>query len=180
MQQAGVADGKADALAYLARMARPLLFDPSHPHLGLTRWEFELFEALYDNADTSFRALERWGWSWSRMPSSRLSHASARGQRAAGPRVVPHNPDGTRGDGESFIAALAALVAQRQIPVHVEHRVGGVIVDRPVASSRARITRTARSPRGPQGVVFCSGGFISQRGNGRYYMGGRVVGGCRR
>jgi len=181
MQQAGVADGKADALAYLARMARPLLFDPSHPHLGLTRWEFELFEALYDNADTSFRALEALGVELEQdaeFPDYHMHLPEVTAPR--GRELFPHNPDGTRGDGETFIAALAALMAQRQIPVHVEHRVAGVIVDETgrVVGVRVLTPDGEIAVRGRKAVVFCSGGFTHNEEMRRYYMGGRVVGGC--
>src|SRR5882672_5776655 len=181
MQQAGTADGKADALAYLARMARPLLFDPSHPHLGLTRWEFELFEALYDNADTAFRALEALGVGLEQdaeFPDYHMHLPEVTAPR--GRELFPHNPDGTRGDGESFIAALAGLVAQRQIPVHVEHRVAGVIVDVAgrIVGVRVVTPDGEIAVRGRKAVVFCSGGFTHNEEMRRYYLGGRVVGGC--
>jgi len=181
MQEAGTADRKEDALAYLARMARPLLFDPTDQYLGLTQWEFELFDALYDNADTAFRALEALGAELEQDPDFPDYHMHLPEVTAPrGRELFPHNPDGTRGDGESFIAALAELVAQRQIPVHVDHRVAGVIVDETgrVVGVRVETPDGEIAARGRKAVVFCSGGFTHNEEMRRNYMGGRVVGGC--
>jgi succinate dehydrogenase/fumarate reductase flavoprotein subunit len=181
MQQAGTADSKAAALAYLARLARPLLFDPDHPYLGLARWEFELFEALYDNADTAFRALEALGAELEQdaeFPDYHMHLPEVSAPR--GRELFPRRADGTRGDGASFIAELAGLVAQRQIPVHVEHRVAGVIVDEAgrVVGVRVLTPDGEIAARGRKAVVFCSGGFTHNEEMRRYYMGGRIVGGC--
>ena len=46
MQEKGIADSRQDAMAYLARFARPALYDPEHPTLGLPAWEHELLEAF--------------------------------------------------------------------------------------------------------------------------------------
>jgi len=89
--------------------------------------------------------------------------------------LFPHNPDGTRGDGESFIAALAALVAQRQIPVHVEHRVAGVIVDEAGRVVGVRvITPDGEDHREAARRSSFARRLHSQREMRRYYMGGRV------
>src|SRR6267378_568742 len=126
MQAAGVDDRKEDALAYLARLARPLLFDPSDPSLGLPHWEYELFEALYDNADTAFRALEAFGVELEQdadFPDYHMHLPEVNAPR--GRELFPHNPDGSRGNGATFVARLAELVAEREIPVHPQHRAAG-------------------------------------------------------
>ena len=130
MQESGVPDRKEDALVYMARMARPLLFDRSDPFLGLTRWEYELLAAFFDNADTAFRALEAFGVEVEQdagFPDYHMHLPDVNAPR--GRELFPHNPDGTRGNGASFMAQLAERVAERRIPVHLEHRVAGVIVD---------------------------------------------------
>src|SRR5438874_8569679 len=38
MQEKGIRDSRDDALRYLARMARPALYDEHHPTLGLAAW----------------------------------------------------------------------------------------------------------------------------------------------
>jgi succinate dehydrogenase/fumarate reductase flavoprotein subunit len=181
MQEAGVTDRKEDALAYLARMARPLLFDPRDPTLGLPQWEYELFETLYDNADTAFRALEAFGVDIEQdadFPDYHMHLPEVNAPR--GRELFPHNPDGTRGDGATFIAALAELVAQREIPVHLQHRAAGVIIDDSgrVAGVRVETPDGDIAVRGRKAVVFCSGGFTHNEEMRRYYLGGRVVGGC--
>jgi succinate dehydrogenase/fumarate reductase flavoprotein subunit len=181
MQEAGVVDRKDDALVYMARMARPLLFDRSDPFLGLAQWEYELFEAFFDNADTAFRALEAFGVEVqqdARFPDYHMHLPEVNAPR--GRELFPHNPDGTRGNGASFIARLAERVAERQIPVHLQHRVAGVIVDDDarVVGVRVQTPDGEVAARGRKAVFFCSGGFTHNEDMRRYYLGGRVVGGC--
>jgi succinate dehydrogenase/fumarate reductase flavoprotein subunit len=181
MQAAGVADRKADALVYMARMARPLLFDRSDPFLGLAQWEYELFEAFCDNADTAFRALEAFGVEVeqdARFPDYHMHLPDVNAPR--GRELFPHNPDGTRGNGKSFITRLAELVAERQIPVHLQHRAAGVIIndDGRVVGVRVQTPDREVAARGRKAVIFCSGGFTHNEDMRRYYLGGRVVGGC--
>jgi succinate dehydrogenase/fumarate reductase flavoprotein subunit len=181
MQAAGVTDRKEDALTYLARMARPLLFDPNDPTLGLTQWEYDLFEALYDNADDAFRALEALGVELEQdadFPDYHMHLPEVNAPR--GRELFPHNPDDTRGNGASFIARLAELVAERQIPVHLQHRAAGVVVDDDgrVVGVRVETPDGEIVARGRKAVFFCSGGFTHNEEMRRYYLGGRVVGGC--
>jgi len=181
MQEAGVTDRKEDALTYLARMARPLLFDPNDRTLGLTQWEYDLFEALYDHADEAFRALEALGVELEQdadFPDYHMHLPEVNAPR--GRELFPHNPDDTRGNGASFIARLAELVAGRQIPVHLEHRVAGVVVDGDgrVVGVRVETPDGEIAARGRKAVFFCSGGFTHNEEMRRYYLGGRVVGGC--
>ncbi|MDX6313380.1 MAG: 3-oxosteroid 1-dehydrogenase [Streptomyces sp.] len=181
MQEAGVDDRKEDALTYLARMARPLLFDPSDPWLGLARWEYELFEALYDNADTAFRALEAFGVELEQdadFPDYHMHLPEVNAPR--GRELFPHNSDGSRGNGATFVARLAELVAEREIPVHLQHRAAGVIINDNgrVVGVRVETPGGEIAARGRKAVVFCSGGFTHNEEMRRYYLGGRFVGGC--
>lgn len=181
MQEAGVADHKEDALAYLARMARPLLFDRQDPFLGLAPWEYQLFEAFCDNADQAFRALEALGVEVEQDPAFPDYHMHLPGVNAPrGRELFPRNPDGTRGNGESFMARMAERAAERRIAVQLQHRVVGVILDEDgrVAGVRVQTEDREIAVRGAKGIVFCSGGFTHNEEMRRYYLGGRVVGGC--
>jgi succinate dehydrogenase/fumarate reductase flavoprotein subunit len=181
MQAAGVTDRKEDALAYLARIARPLLFDPGDRWLGLPQWEYELFEAFYDNADTAFRALEAFGVGLEQdadFPDYHMHLPEVNAPR--GRELFPHNPDGSRGDGATFMAQLAQLVADREIPIHLQHRVAGVILDGSgrVVGVRVQTPDGDIAVRARKAVFFCSGGFTHNEEMRRYYLGGRLVGGC--
>ena len=181
MQEAGIVDRKIDALAYMARMARPLLFDRSDPFLGLAQWEYELFEAFFDNADAAFRALEAFGVEIEQDAEFPDYHMHLKDVNAPrGRELFPQNPDGTRGNGASFMSRMAQRVAERQIPVHLQHRAAGVIIDDDGRVVGARVQGPDReiAVRGHKGVVFCTGGFTHNDEMRRYYLGGRVVGGC--
>src|SRR5260370_1337409 len=57
MRRAGIADPKADYLRYVARLSRPEQYDPSLPKLGLSDWEYEMCEAIYDSASPAAELL---------------------------------------------------------------------------------------------------------------------------
>jgi hypothetical protein len=131
-----------------------------------------LFEALYDNADTAFRALEAFGIDIEQdadFPDYHMHLPEVSAPR--GRELFPHNPDGTRSNGATFMAALADLVAQRQIPVHLQHRAAGVII-----KDEGRVVRTApgrfrcpahlRLADPPGGRLRGRGGHDRRRGSG--------------
>ena len=57
MKRAGIADPKPDFLKYVARLSRPEQYDPSLPKLGLSDWEYEMCEAIYDSASPAAELL---------------------------------------------------------------------------------------------------------------------------
>src|SRR5438093_8158764 len=61
MRAAGIDDPRDAALRYMARLARPAEYAPSHPTLGLPAEEFAALEAFYDHGDEALAALEELG-----------------------------------------------------------------------------------------------------------------------
>jgi hypothetical protein len=53
MAAEGIEDPKADAIAYMARLAFPDLFDESSPTFGMPEHEYGLIVAFYDNGPTA-------------------------------------------------------------------------------------------------------------------------------
>jgi succinate dehydrogenase/fumarate reductase flavoprotein subunit len=182
MQEQGLQDSRDDALRYLARVARPALFDENHPHLGLAQWEYEQFEAFYDNADEALRALEGIGaLSVVHIPDvpnyySHLPFDTVRLGRV----VMPRLPSGDPGDGAEFTRQMLAAVTQRGVDIRTGHGVVGVFLNEEgaVVGVRARTAGGEARIRARRGVVFCSGGFSHNEELRRYYLGGLVLGGC--
>ena len=54
MRAAGIVDPKPDALAYMARLSHPDVYDPGAPRLGLAQRHYEQLAAYYDNASEIF------------------------------------------------------------------------------------------------------------------------------
>jgi len=58
LRELGQANPKGGLPAALARVGRPLLYDPDHGRLGLPAWEHELIGVYWDNAAASAERLE--------------------------------------------------------------------------------------------------------------------------
>ena len=59
LREAGGTDPRPDALRYMAKLARPRLYDPDHPSLGLPEWEYAGIAAFYDHASEAAETYER-------------------------------------------------------------------------------------------------------------------------
>src|SRR4029079_19077667 len=57
MRKAGIADPKPDFLKYVARLTNPDGYDANHPRYGLSPWEYEMCEAIYDSASPAAELL---------------------------------------------------------------------------------------------------------------------------
>jgi succinate dehydrogenase/fumarate reductase flavoprotein subunit len=181
MQEAGIQDGPAGAVGYIARLSRPALYDAAHPTLGLPAWEHELLTAFVENADAAFRALEDLGIGLEMDPTFPDYHGHLPEVSAPlGRQLFPHRPDGSRGDGASFLAELGEVVARRGIPVHLGHRVVGLLLDADgrVAGVRVAAAEGDLDIAAAGGVAFCSGGFTHNPEMRAAYLGGHVLGGC--
>ena len=61
LRESGRTDPRPDALRYMAKLARPRLYDPAHPTLGLPEWEYAGIAAFYDHASEAAETYERLG-----------------------------------------------------------------------------------------------------------------------
>ena len=61
MQKAGIPDSKEHYMRYVARLTQPQSFDPQHPRLGLSEWEYAMCEAIYDSASGGYGVARREG-----------------------------------------------------------------------------------------------------------------------
>jgi 3-oxosteroid 1-dehydrogenase len=182
MQEKGMRDSRDDTLRYLARMARPALYDERDATLGLPEWQYELFAAFYDNADTAFRALEEMGAlslvHLEEIPNYYSHHAIDRVPK--GRVLMPALPDGEPGQGPEFMRQMQRAAAERHVEVRTGHAVEGLIVDEDgaVVGARALTDDGDVLVRAARGVVFCCGGFSHDEELRREHFGGLLLGGC--
>ncbi len=182
MREKGMADSREDTLDYLARFARPALYEKGHPTLGLSEWEYELFEAFYDNASTALDALEDMGAlavvHAADYPNYYSHHPIDRVR--LGRVVLPKLPDGEPGGGVEFTRQMDAAARQRGVDIRTGHPVHGVFCNDAgeVVGVRAQSAGGEVRVRARRGVVFCSGGFSHNEELRRLYLGGLLLPGC--
>src|SRR5260370_18328782 len=61
MQAVGIEDRRDDCIRYMARLSRPEAYDPDHPRLGMSQWEYDSYAAIYDNASPAAELLAEKG-----------------------------------------------------------------------------------------------------------------------
>src|SRR5262249_41942660 len=61
MRALGLRDEKSDCIRYMARLSQPQAYDPESPRFGLTEWEYDACEAIYDYASTATELLAEKG-----------------------------------------------------------------------------------------------------------------------
>ncbi len=177
----GQEDPREDFIRFLARVGRPLLYDPADPTFGLPEWEHLLIGAYYDNAAASLERLEQLGamrighqpdWpSYNELPEDK---------RRFGRVIFSVDDDGEIVVGSVAIARLLAWITGHGGALLTEHRVEGVVVDaagRGVGVQARHGGRQVRI-RADRGVVFASGGFTHGSRWAREYLNGMYVGGC--
>jgi succinate dehydrogenase/fumarate reductase flavoprotein subunit len=182
MQEKGMSDPRDDALRYLARMARPALYDERHATLGLVSWEYELFEAFYDNAAVAFTTLEEMGAlslvHLEQIPNYYSHHPIDR--VPTGRVLMPAQPDGEPGLGVEFMRQMEAAARERGVEIRTGHGVEAALLNEEgaVVGVSASTGDGEVHVRARRGVVFCSGGFSHDGELRRLHLGGLLLGGC--
>lgn len=181
-REQGQTESKEDFIAFLARVGRPLLYDPTHPLFGLPRWEYDLIEAYYEHAAEALSRMEALGalrvshladWpSYNDVPEDKLP--------AGGRYVVPQDDDGQMSNGRNAIDRMMATTSRLGVDVLVNFCVDGVYVNESgeVVGVRGRESDTVRSVRAHKAVVFATGGFTHNAAYTGEYLNGQIVGGC--
>jgi 3-oxosteroid 1-dehydrogenase len=181
MRANGQYDAKEDFLRFLARVGRPLLYDPDHPQLGLPAWEYDLIELFYDHAVDAFDRLDELGalktihqpgWSsYNEVPEDKVKF---------GRQVFVRRDDGEVGNGVDFVEQMLAAAGRADIPVLVRNRVERVFVDESgaVVGIGAHGDAGAVAIGAAKAVVFATGGFTHNADLAREYLGGLYVPGC--
>ena len=181
MREAGLVDPREDFMRFLARVGRPLLYDPDHPHLGLPRWEYDLIGVYWDSAAQGVERLEALGalrtthvpdWSsYNEVPEDKAPFGRVLFTLAAG---------GELGSGASCMALMREKAQEMGVTMLTEHRVSAVYrqEDGRIAGVRALTTAGPVSIRSHRAVVFATGGFVHNDALRREFLNGFYPGGC--
>jgi succinate dehydrogenase/fumarate reductase flavoprotein subunit len=187
MRGGGIADPRADALRYMARLAYPDQYSPQRPQLGLDPGRLALLETFYDRGGAVIERLAKLGvltstfWpTWDGQPFPDY-HAELPENRAPrGRALVPRRADGSAGAGADLIAQFRAAAAARGIPLHLRHAASRLIANArgEIAGLELATPGARRRVRTRRGVIFASGGFSHNPALVRDSLRGIAYGSC--
>ncbi|HEY4887383.1 MAG TPA: FAD-dependent oxidoreductase [Candidatus Dormibacteraeota bacterium] len=185
MRAAGMHDPRDWALKYMAKLAYPVQYDPSHPTLGLTPNAYELIEAFFDNAGVAIDHLEAIGALRSMHDPEQVDYnADLPEDKAPTGRYLNPAPlvnaGASHGNGEDLIAQMRAGAVRLGVEVLLEHEVRTCVRDEhgEVVGVEAQTPGGIKRFAARQGVVFGSGGFFHNKQMRNDYLRGPVYGGC--
>lgn len=178
MREKGIADSRADAMAYLARFARPAMYDPEHPTLGLPAWEHELLEAFVDNGPAAMEHLVDIGALsvmhaddypnyYSHHPVDTVPYGRV---------IIPRLADGEPGDGVEFTRRMELAARERGVDIRTDHAVDAALLDD--EGEVVGVSSGTRAFHARHGVVFCTGGFSHNHELRTTYLAGLLLPGC--
>jgi 3-oxosteroid 1-dehydrogenase len=187
----GVKDPKPDAVALMARLAFPSVYDPEAPKLGLDVLHYDLIDSYYDRGAQVVERLEQMGalksqiaallpGQTSEVPWTHPEyHAELPENKAPYGRTL--NPvGGEGGGGSSLMTNLATFARKAGVKVATGHRVVQFATnDRgEVVGVQADTEHGPRLFRARRAVVVASGGFTHDRAKVMNYLRGPIFGGC--
>jgi len=189
MREKGLADPREDCLRYMARTAYPTLYNADATHLGLTQSAYDLIATFYDQGAATVDALRAMGalrpvafWYNSAGEMYPDYYAQLPEDKAPlGRTLFPTRANGSTGSGAELIAQLKAAVDSRDVPVLLEHRATRLVVN----DQREVVGLEATTPGGEtvtvrarKGVIFGTGGFLSNPELRMNFLRGPIFGGC--
>ena len=184
MKRAGIADPKPDFLKYVARLSRPEQYDPSLPKLGLSEWEYEMCEAIYDSASPAAELLASKGALpyrheaavpdyWAELPEDK----APRGRVLFPKDGLPSMSDG----GRVAIRTMSTAARRDGVEIRTGYRVQKVLLNSAGAVIGVEALTeegTTFRARAKKAVVFATGGFTHDPELRKNFLHGAVYGGC--
>ena len=167
LQQQGINDPKEDCLKFMARSSYPEVFNRDQPRWGLSKTDFSLLEAFYDNGSKMIDAMidgAGMNMSGGEVKTGRSNYYHyPEDMVPRGRGLKPVNPDGSAGRGADLTAQFEMAVNERKIPVHLNTRARSIIqnTDKEVIGIEGISLSNGQilSFGARKGVVFGTGGF---------------------
>jgi len=188
LREKGIEDRKEDCLEYMARFTYPERYSATGSNLGLSKGEFDLLAAFYDNAADAVDRLRAAGalnlaewrmFQLDRSATDYLDHVPEN-KVPTGRALGPVTDDGGIGLGVHMMEQLDRALAARDIPVFLEHRVVRLVLD---AAGRAigveaETAAGVVSFRARKAVIFATGGYVHNPAFLAQYQRNRLYGSC--
>jgi 3-oxosteroid 1-dehydrogenase len=189
----GVRDPKDPAVALMARLAFPSVYDPEAPFVGLDRFSHGLLDRYFDLAPQVVERIERMGVLRSEIAALRPGQIATDGVEWTHPEYhaeLPENrapygrtlhPVGAEGGGGgSLMTGLATYARRAGVRVLTGQHVVQIATNGKgeVIGVQALTDRGERLYRARRAVVFGTGGFTQDRSKVMNYLRGPIFGGC--
>jgi hypothetical protein len=184
MRDAGMVDAKPDYMRYVARLTRPQSYDASLPKLGLSDWEYEMCEAIYDSASPAADLLaERDALAYRHCPDVPDYWAELPEDKAPKGRVlVPKDARESMSDGGRVaIRTLTAAAKRDGVKIRTGERVMKVILNDKGEAIGVEVENEEGARlrvRARKAVIFATGGFTHDPELRRNFLNAPVYGGC--
>ncbi len=181
LRESGQEDPREDFISLLARVGRPLLYDPGDPRYGLPDWEYALIETYYDFAAEAWTHMEALGaMRMMHTPEWSTYNELPQDKSRFGRVLFNQDDDGQMDDGRGAMDRMHAKAAEMGVDLVLRFRVDGVYVNGAgqVVGVRGTENGATRSVRATKAVVFATGGFTHSARYAREYLNGQYVGGC--
>jgi 3-oxosteroid 1-dehydrogenase len=181
LRELGEDEPREDFIRFLARVGRPLLYNPDGEFFGLPEWEYRLIETWYDNAPAAFDHMEAAGALLFAHDAGFATYNEVPEDKYRTGRVIQSvDADGNVVNGRPVIDRLVSHIKGLGGQVLTGHRVAGVFLnaERAVVGVRAEHAGGTALVRANRAVVFASGGFTHSQRYTREYLNGMYVGGC--
>ncbi len=183
MRALGIEDKKEDCIRYMARLSRPEAYDPEDSRFGMTKWEYDLCAAIYDNASKATELLAKKGALeyrhcapvpdyWAELPEDKAP---------TGRVLVPLEAAESMSDGGKVaIRKMSEVAARDGVEVKTNHRVQRVVLNSAgrVVGVEADTGRGTVRFKARKAVVFASGGFTHDKELRKNFLSAPVLGGC--
>ena len=182
LRASGRTDPRDEALRYMAKLARPQLYDPDHTTLGLPAWEFDGIAAFYDHASEAAEAYEELGvLEFGHAADFPDYYAHIPEDAAPTGRILfPAESEGAPSGGEVLIRLLSEACDRATVPIRTNARLSGLVqdVDGTILGALVEHEGASRRIGVRRGVVFATGGFTHAPDLRLRFLDQSYVGGC--
>ena len=183
MQKAGIPDSKEHYMKYVARLTQPQSFDPNHPRLGLTEWEYAMCEAIYDSAWVGTELLSEKG----ALPYRHVApvpdyFAELETIGATGRVLFPKDGAASMSDGGQVATRTLSQACKRDgVDIKTSQRVQkvfsnekGEVIGVEAQGATAKLIKV----KAKKAVIFCTGGFTHDVELRKNFLSIPAYGGC--
>ncbi len=184
MREIGIEDRKEDCIRYMARLSRPEAYDPGHPTLGMSQWEYDSYAAIYDNASPATELLAEKGALeyrhcdfvpdyWAELPEDKAPKGRV---------LLPKGARESMSDGgEVAVRTMSDRARADGVDIRTGHRVQRTVLDddgRVIGVEADTADGQTVAFRAAKAVVFASGGFTHDVTLRKNFLSVPVLGGC--
>ncbi|MBV8627107.1 MAG: FAD-dependent oxidoreductase [Paraburkholderia sp.] len=184
MRELGIEDRKEDCLRYMARLSRPETYSPDLPRFGMTQWEFDMCEAIYDNASDAAELLASKGALeyrhcpdvpdyWAELPEDKASKGRV---------LLPKGACDSMSDGGAVaVRSMSEAALKAGVEIRTGCRVMRLLTD---DTGAVRGVEAEDAQHGlmrfeaKKAVIFGSGGFTHNKTMRKNFQSVPVFGGC--